>query len=221
MRRMFNAIAPCYDKLNRLLSLGIDLLWRKTVVSHLGKTEHFLDLATGSGDQLLALLKAFPQAHGIGLDISPSMVELAKIKLAAFQHRVDIQEGDMLHLPFADSSFDAITLSFGIRNVPDRTKALSEMHRCLKKGGKLAILELTRPQNRALRTLHSLYLRHYLPFIGRFFSKTEAYHYLNESIHDFPNRFEFVYEMHEAGFPKTSAIPLWGGLATLFLAEHV
>lgn len=223
MSKMFDAIAPCYDRLNRFFSFGLDLLWRRALARHLPvkKDCALLDLATGSGDQLLVLCKKIHPKRAVGVDISPEMIKLASKKLAPYQSFCSLHVGDMLNLPYPDNSFDLITISFGMRNVPDPSLLLKEIGRLLRPKGHVAILELTTPDHPFLKKLHQLYLHSYLPRVGKLFSGSQAYDYLNRSICAFPDRFSFIQTMHNAGFPKSSALPLSGGIATLFIAEHV
>ncbi len=216
---MFNAIAPSYDGINRILSLGMDLHWRKTLVRHLPLRENLtvLDLATGTGDQILAILKKhpFPQ-RVVGIDLAQEMLEQAKQKLPP---NVELLCADALNLPFTDESFDASTFSFGIRNVENPLTSLQEIYRVLKPKGRCLILEFSLPKP-PIRTLYLLYLRHFLPRLGALLSNhPSAYRYLNQTIESFPYGADFCSLMKKARFTQIRAIPLAFGAVTLYFGD--
>jgi len=222
--QMFNAISPSYDRVNRILSFGIDQRWRKTLKKHLpeGSHIHLLDLATGTCDQLLELMKTGKINKACGIDLAEEMLDIGKGKIAksAFADKVSLSVASALEIPLDDESFDCTTISFGIRNVGDPLKCLKEMHRILKPKGRALILEFSHPENRSVRMLNLLYLRYILPTVGGMFSgKKSAYSYLNRTIESFPYGEAFCSLMEEAGFKKITAYPLTFGVATLYVGE--
>ncbi|MBS0616508.1 MAG: bifunctional demethylmenaquinone methyltransferase/2-methoxy-6-polyprenyl-1,4-benzoquinol methylase UbiE [Verrucomicrobia bacterium] len=220
--KMFNSISPTYDVTNRILSLGIDKWWRKKVASFLPKQEKItlLDVATGTGDQLLALMdrsKNITQA--IGVDPAYQMLQIAeeKARRKPYRFRLEWREASASHLPFAPHSFDVATISFGIRNIPEPVLAMQEIRRVLKNQGKLLVLEFSKPTHPWLQAAHLWYLRKILPKVGGFISKNPAaYEYLNTTIEAFPSGPAFCILMKEAGFQEVSAHPLTGGIVTLY-----
>jgi len=218
---MFDRIAPSYDRVNRLLSFGRDIAWRKKV-RHLLPNKNeliLLDLATGTGDQLISLDKSKQIAEGVGVDMSTGMLEVGQKKLvdAGLDHRLELREGDATDIPYEEHRFDVVTISFGIRNVVHVDKALSEMHRVLKPGGRALILEFSLPPNPVIAWLHLFYLRHILPLVGGMVSgDTAAYRYLNTTIESFPYGEAFCKKMRDAGFSETIEHRLTFGVATIY-----
>ncbi|MCH9025111.1 MAG: bifunctional demethylmenaquinone methyltransferase/2-methoxy-6-polyprenyl-1,4-benzoquinol methylase UbiE [candidate division Zixibacteria bacterium] len=223
--RMFDRIASRYDLVNRLLSFGQDIRWRKKLAKLLPErqSQSILDLATGTGDVLLSLVKYSKNIkYGIGLDMSAKMLAEARRKLphSVLSENLSLLRGDATSIPCCDSSFDVVTIAFGIRNVTDVKKSLSEMHRVLNNSGKVLILEFSLPPNILIRKLHLFYLRYLLPAIGGLISgDKEAYQYLNRTIETFPYGSEFLKLMDEAGFKSTKAHPLTFGVATIYEGE--
>ena len=223
--KMFNSIAGRYDFLNRLLSLGQDVRWRNALKQFLpvtsGKT--ILDLATGTADVLIALAKDNPKVHrGIGVDPAVKMLEIGrnKIKALHLEDRLLLQQGDAQALPFLDETFDCVTISFGIRNIPDLRLALLEMYRVTKKGGRVLILEFSKPENPVLKAGHWLYLQTFVPLVGLLFSGNfKAYTYLNQTIQTFPYGDRFCKILKQMGFVQIKPYPLMGGAATIYAAE--
>ncbi|MEN6569588.1 MAG: bifunctional demethylmenaquinone methyltransferase/2-methoxy-6-polyprenyl-1,4-benzoquinol methylase UbiE [Rikenellaceae bacterium] len=224
---MFNSISGKYDFLNHLLSFGIDKTWRNKLVRRLKNIpsrSKVLDIGCGTGDLTIALYKAGFET--VGLDIADKMLKIAQKKSSCLNKK-DIPnpqffEGNAENLPFGDFVFDAVTISFGIRNFDDREKALKEIFRVLKKNGKLAILEFSEPKNRLWRNLYKIYFTGLLPFIGRLISKdTEAYKYLPDSVRDFPQYEDFCNEISMTGFSNIIYKPLTGGIATLYIADKL
>ncbi len=223
---MFDRIAPTYDLLNRLLSFRRDIAWRRRLVAALpsGDRLRVLDLATGTGDVLLALAESPNRlARGIGLDMSAQMLMQAKPKLRRAQSasRLSLNRGDACAVGFAEQSFDAVTIAFGIRNVPDVPAALREMYRVLRPGGRALILEFSLPRNLLIRAGYLTYFRHILPAIGRLVSgDAHAYRYLNASVENFPYGDAFVSLMRDAGFASVRVEALTFGVATLYIGER-
>ena len=194
--QMFNNISANYDFLNHFLSLGIDHLWRKRAVKQLQKQQPkvLLDLATGTGDFAIACLKLKPEKI-IGMDISSGMLEVGKLKMKkrAFDNIIDMQLGDSENMPFADHTFDAITVGFGVRNYENLEKGLGEMLRVLKPGGQAVILEFSKPKAFPIKQLFGFYSKVLIPLFGKYISKDErAYTYLPESVAAFPEGAAFV-----------------------------
>jgi demethylmenaquinone methyltransferase / 2-methoxy-6-polyprenyl-1,4-benzoquinol methylase len=223
--KMFNAIAGRYDFLNRLLSLGQDVRWRKALKQflpdHDGQT--ILDLATGTADVLIVLAKDNPKIHrGFGVDPAVKMLDIGreKIKAQRLDDRLMLQQGDAQALPFLDGTFDCVTISFGIRNIPDLRLALLEMYRVTKKGGRVLILEFSKPENPLLKAGHWLYLQTIVPMVGFLFSGNfKAYTYLNQTIQTFPYGDHFCKILKQMGFVDIKAHPLMGGAATIYAAQ--
>lgn len=218
---MFNCISPRYDFLNRVFSLGIDLHWRKKLskACALKAPFDYLDIACGTGDQLLSMHREHKSLLKkiVGLDIASEMLALARKKLP---QKIELFHESALAMPFADQSFDVITISFGIRNLPDLSRGLKEMKRVLKPGGKLLILEFSLPSNKILRALHLFYLRTLMPRIGGWFSKhPKAYLYLNETIEEFPYGEDFCKLLQKEGFHETRWTPLTFGVASIYVSS--
>jgi demethylmenaquinone methyltransferase/2-methoxy-6-polyprenyl-1,4-benzoquinol methylase len=219
--KLFDTISPTYDKVNRVLSFGLDRKWRKQVAKYLPPKANLkvLDLATGTGDQALALLNSKASIHSlIGIDMSGEMLEIAKTKL---QNRAQLFKANAEKLPFPKAHFDAASFSFGIRNVTDPLSSLKEIFRVLKPKGRCLILEFSLPPQ-PIRSFFLFYLRHILPRIGGFLSKKkEAYRYLNETIESFPCGKEFCLLMKEAGFSRVRVIPIALGGVSLYIGEKL
>ncbi|MCK9629216.1 MAG: bifunctional demethylmenaquinone methyltransferase/2-methoxy-6-polyprenyl-1,4-benzoquinol methylase UbiE [Bacteroidales bacterium] len=223
---MFNSIAGKYDLLNHLLSLGIDKGWRRKLVKSLKRSSSkvVLDLACGTGDLTIALYKEGFTVTGA--DLSINMLEIARHKsekIAKEGHPLPSYiECSAESLPFEDSSFDAVTISFGIRNFQNRDTALQEILRVLKSNGRLAILEFATPRNFLWRVLYNTYFSVILPIIGRIISKdARAYRYLPESVKEFPQYETFCKEIEKQGFKNINFKPLTGGVAVLYFAEKL
>ncbi len=213
---LFDHIAPSYDRINRLLSFGIDRYWRRALLRHLPQKEGIVavDLATGTGDQILALLKSRKIAKVYGFDLSEEMLKLAKKKMR--DERVSLSLGNALSIPLDDESADIVSISFGIRNVTDLPKCLDEIHRVLRPGGVALILEFSMPRFSLIRWPYLFYLRHILPKVGRWLSSHyDAYTYLNETIESFPSGDAFLEKMK--GFSKVEALPLTFGIVSLYI----
>lgn len=224
IQQMFGAIAPRYDFLNRLLSFGIDRHWRKKAVRLLKYREgsRVLDVATGTGDVALEIARRTPPSvRIIGADFCQEMVELGKVKVAesAYADRIDFKVAPCEDLPFADNTFDSITIAFGIRNVVDRKLGLAEMWRVLRPGGRMIILEFSTPRSQLFKQIYYFYFRRLLPVVGGFFSRYNAYKYLPDSVLEFPSHEEFSQMMSEAGFRNIHLHELTLGIATIYAGE--
>jgi len=222
--KRFDKIAHRYDILNRILSVGIDQYWRKKMISFLPKGEALtlLDLATGTGDVMLSLAKnkrcTFSQL--IGMDLSQGMMDIGvqKSRRRKRDDLITFQQGNATDIPMPDDTVDVVTISFGIRNVPDVSKTLSEMGRVLKPGGVGMVLEFSMPENPLLKTLYLFYFRYILPQIGSLISgDKEAYTYLNKSVEVFPYGNAFCQLMYQEGFRGVIQKPLTLGIATLYV----
>jgi len=210
VRSMFDRIAPVYDVMNRAMTAGLDLRWRRLAAASVVRPgDRVLDAACGTGDLALADLRAGAAAV-TGLDFSPRMLERARRKAAA----VEWIEGDVLALPFADASFDAATIGFGIRNVADLEKGLRELRRVLKPGGRLAILEITQPRGR-LAPLLSYWFDRIVPRLGRIVPGGAAYSYLPASVRRFPPAEELAELLRRSGFGEVSTRLLAGSIVSL------
>jgi len=219
---MFDRIAPTYDLLNHLLSLGLDSAWRRKVTRQLvGRGPlHLLDLATGTGDLLISMLRRCPAIEkATGLDIAERMLELCREKLRTrgLAGGVELVCADASATPFPESTFDVATMAFGIRNTTNAAATLAEIHRILKPGGTAMILEFSLPHNRAVRWCYLRYLRSVVPWIGAAVSGDKhAYRYLDESIEGFHQPEAFSSLMKQAGLREVSAIPLTWGVASIY-----
>ena len=224
IREMFDSIAPRYDFLNRLLSLGIDRRWRKFAVKQIKFVEagKVLDVATGTADVALQIAAATPSSVTItGIDFSEQMIELGKVKIkkSPFSGRITLQVAPCESIPFKDNTFDSATIAFGIRNVVDRLSGLQEMHRVLKPGGRIVILEFSNPKSKLFKALYNFYFLRILPAIGGLFSQFSAYKYLPDSVLEFPAQEEFKKIMAEAGFGNIVYHDLTLGISTVYVGE--
>ncbi len=224
---MFDRIASRYDVLNRLLSFGLDQGWRRKVVEHLetlGSARlRLLDVATGTGDLMLALTEHSDKiAEAIGIDMSSRMLDEARKKIQSLnlENRIRLQQADAQKIPFADASFDVVTIAFCIRNVGHPNAALKEMHRVLKPGGRLVVLEFSLPKNRFIRASYLFYFRHILPTVGSWISKdSSAYRYLNKTVEKFAYGPAFVKMLEQADFVRVAFQLLTFGVATIYWAD--
>ena len=222
VRSMFDNIAPTYDKLNHILSLNIDKIWRKKAVKRIVKNlknseSQVLDVACGTADSTIALAKAgIPSVTGV--DISEGMINVGREKISALKiNNINLRVEDCENLSFDDNTFDAAFIAFGIRNFEDKKKGLNELHRVLKDNAHLLILELSVPQNKLLLSLYKLYFLNILPFIGKKISGDDkAYTYLPNSVMNFPKPKEFMLMMEECGFKNVKQKPLTFGLCRIY-----
>ncbi len=223
--RIFNRIHKRYDFLNHLFSFGRDKSWRKKLCFQLTdkKNQHVLDLATGTGDVALSLLKTNPHiSHVYGCDLASNMIETGRLKAIKFniRQRIAFFLGDASNIPSADNRFHAVTMAFGIRNTPDPSLVLREIRRVLKNEGRALILEFSIPSNKLLRAFHLFYLRTVIPPIGAWISgDSQAYRYLGQTIEAFPYGEDFCQLMRTAGFSKVTGMPLTFGAVTLYRGE--
>ncbi len=225
IREMFDAIAPRYDLLNRLLSLGIDRRWRTFAVGQLQIPPggRVLDVATGTGDVALEIASRTPESVLIvGEDFTQGMLlhGLKKIETSPFRNRISLVNAPCEAMPHPAGSFDGVTIAFGIRNVVDRRVGLAEMRRVLKPGGRAVILEFSHPRSRLFKSLYYFYFRRVLPSIGGLFSKRSAYQYLPDSVLEFPDRETFKALMAEAGFSGLRHFDLTFGIATVYVGTR-
>jgi demethylmenaquinone methyltransferase / 2-methoxy-6-polyprenyl-1,4-benzoquinol methylase len=233
---MFDRIAPRYDFVNRVLSLGLDQRWRRKLVRSLGldvtrrrKDKHVawfgerprvLDIATGTGDLAIEIARVCPGASVIGLDPSPGMLAIAKHKLAerGLASRVSLELGDAEQLPYRNCEIDAATIAFGIRNVPDRPLALRELARVVRPGGRIAILELGEPRRGLLGAAARFHSHYIVPRLGALFGGSREYRYLQNSVEAFPPPDEFAALMRANGLDVLDVTQLTFGVCNLYIA---
>ena len=220
---MFNNISRRYDFLNHLLSLGIDRLWRKTGIRLLKPLhpQFILDVATGTGDFAIQALTLTPMKV-TGIDISEGMLEMGrkKVEKLGLSHKVELMKGDSENLQFADNTFDAATVGFGVRNFEDLEKGLAEILRVLKPGAMLVVLEFSRPRKFPMRQLYNFYFKNILPGLGRLISSDQsAYTYLPESVEVFPDGTDFENILKKVGFKETACKPLTFGISSVYTAR--
>ncbi len=222
IRDMFDAIAPRYDFLNRLLSLGIDRRWRTFAVGqlHIPEGGVVLDMATGTGDVALEIASRTPESVRIvAEDFTQGMLVIGreKIEATSFRNRIFLVNAPCEAMPHPDRTFDGVTIAFGIRNVVDCLAGLREMRRVLKPGGRAVILEFSNPRSRLFKVLYNFYFRRVLPFLGGLFSQRSAYQYLPDSVLEFPDQNAFKLLMKEAGFSDLRHFDLTFGIATVYV----
>ena len=224
VKDIFSSITNKYDFLNRLLSLRQDLTWRKITVKKMRFFESykFLDMATGTGDLAIDAVNFHPKIKAIGLDFVQEMVDYGngKIERKNLKDRVVLKWGDATDINYEDNTFDVTAMAFGIRNIHEKDKALTEMKRVLLPNGQILILELTTPNHGFFRDLYSFYLNGLLPRIARrITSNPAAYEYLADSIMNFPTRSEFISLLNSIGFRNIKVFPLSLGICTLYIAN--
>jgi len=221
VKLMFNKIAKRYDLLNHTLSLGMDYVWRKKAIKKITNNPvNILDIATGTADFALSAAK-HTNANITGIDISNKMIDIGNNKISKkdLKDRIHLILEDSENLSFQDSSFDAVTAGFGVRNFENLEKGLSEMYRVTKKNGIVVILEPSKPKIFPLKQIFSFYFNYLLPKIGTFFSDdASAYTYLPNSVKNFPNGKEFLEILNNIGFKKSSYHPLTFGIVSLYVA---
>jgi demethylmenaquinone methyltransferase/2-methoxy-6-polyprenyl-1,4-benzoquinol methylase len=217
---MFNNIAVKYDFLNHFLSLGIDHIWRYKAINELKliNPKRILDLATGTGDFAIAALRLNPEQI-IGMDISAGMLEVGKTKMRKkkYDNIIEMRLGDSENLPFEDNYFDALTVGFGVRNYENLEKGLSEMLRVVRPGGKLVILEFSKPKKFPIKQAFTFYSKYFIPFFGKRISKDEkAYAYLPESVAAFPEGKAFEVVLKKLNYQNVHSRLVSGGIATIY-----
>jgi demethylmenaquinone methyltransferase/2-methoxy-6-polyprenyl-1,4-benzoquinol methylase len=220
IRNLFDNIAPTYDLLNHLLSLGRDLYWRKMAVQEAKGLEGWiLDIATGTGDVAIEIIHQDSHHRKVfGLDFSEPMIKRAQRKVLKkrLPQAIVLSLGDALFLPFQDNTFSASMIAFGLRNIVKKEQAISEMVRVIKKGGKAIILEFTFPQKGLMRRLYPIYFQRILPWVGGIVSGDRgAYAYLPESVFHFPSAGNYEQMMRKVGLEDVGSKPLTGGVASI------
>ncbi len=220
---MFNNISHKYDFLNHLLSMGIDKGWRKKAIKLLQKDQPktILDIATGTGDFAIEALKLNPEKI-IGVDISEGMLKVGREKMVkkGLDQIIELQSGDSENLNFEENFFDASIVAFGVRNFENLEKGLQNMHRVIKKNGKVVILEFSMPTKFPFKQLYQFYFKFILPIIGRIVSKDmSAYTYLPESVQAFPYGKDFLDILQKTGFVNPKCLPLTFGICSIYIAE--
>jgi demethylmenaquinone methyltransferase/2-methoxy-6-polyprenyl-1,4-benzoquinol methylase len=218
---MFDAIAARYDLMNRLLSFGIDQRWRSKTARALSLKPgaRVLDLATGTADLALRVAREEAGCHVVGLDPSARMLEVGrrKVEQQKLSERIELVQGDAQSLPFEDRSFDGVCIAFGIRNVPDRPKALREMARVTRPGGRIAILELSEPDGGLLAPFARFHVHTLVPTLGALLSGAREYRYLQRSIAAFPKANDFAQVMASSGIELLALTPLTFGVCHLYV----
>lgn len=221
--QMFDNIADGYDRLNRIMSMGVDQSWRRKTVAALNVTAgaRVLDLATGTGDLAIQIAETHPECTVVGVDPSVNMLRVGRTKVDAanLSKRVTLMEGDAQSLPFDTGSLDAACIAFGIRNVPDRERGLREMARVVKPGGRVCVLELSEPKKGVLSPFARFHIRQVVPRLGAWLSGSKEYRYLQESIAAFPDPEDFAAMMDRAGLTMVSLERLTLGVCCLYVAE--
>ena len=223
VRQMFDAIAPAYDFMNRAMTMGIDIWWRRLAVKRLRplKPSQILDVATGTGDFAIQLNSSLHPQHITGIDLSQGMLDEArrKVKEKNLGNAISFEQGDCMALPMADESFDAVTVAFGVRNFEHLQQGYQEMARVLRPGGMLCVLELSTPTNRLIRWFYDLYTLHIIPWLGSLKSgEKSAYRYLPQSIAAVPQGDDMLQLMRNAGLKNTTFRRLTLGVCTIYTA---
>lgn len=224
VKEIFSTITDKYDFLNHLLSLRRDVAWRRFAIKKMLFPENgsFLDVACGTGDLSIGAAIKYPHIRVTGIDFIPEMIKVGrrKVEKRGLSGRITLLHGDALSLPVPDNAFDVTGIAFGIRNIPDRQRALEEMLRATAPGGQIMILEFTFVQNRFFKVLYYVYLNYLLPLFAKLFTKNPAaYHYLADSIMNFPSPDEFARLMEETGMIEVEKYPLTFGITWLHIGK--
>lgn len=224
IEEMFDKIAFRYDFLNHFLSLGIDFYWRRKALRLLAPAnpQHLLDVGTGTADMAILAARILKPARISGVDLSEKMLEIGRQKLQALQLAVPIEllKADCEALPFEDQSFDAVSVAFGVRNFEHLEQGLAEMLRVLKPGGRLVILEFSRPTAFPVKQLFEVYFRYITPYIGKWFARSkEAYAYLPESVQAFPQGSQMTDILTKIGYRDALCKPLTFGICSIYSAS--
>ena len=224
VEQMFDSIAPAYDFMNRAMTLGIDRWWRRVAVKMVGKSHprRILDVATGTGDFAIGLYNKIHPQQVVGIDLSQGMLDVARKKIAkrGLGDAITVQQGDCLEMPFENGEFDAVTVAFGVRNFEHLLQGYQQMHRVLKRGGVLCVIELSTPSNRVVRWFYDLYTLHIIPWFGALKSHDKsAYRYLPLSIAAVPQGDDMLAIMREAGFKDCKVKRMTFGTCSIYLAN--
>ncbi len=224
VRGMFDTTASTYDVQNRMLSLGRDRHWRRMFVRRLRLEPGSLvgDMCVGTAEIALGICGRYRDARVIGIDFSPGMMRVArrKIRAAGLEDRIELRRGDLRRLPLADGTFDAVTMSFGIRNIAERAQVLRECCRVLKPGGRLQIMEMAIPEGGLVGAVYGWYFDRIMPLVGNWLSRTDyAYSYLMHSVREFPREQAFLEELRAAGLAAGRSVPITLGTARIFSAR--
>ena len=224
VEQMFDNISPKYDFLNHFLSFGIDKIWRNKTIKVVGENnpKYILDVATGTGDLAFVAQKKLNPNKIVGLDLSNGMLNVGrqKSKKRGLEKIIEFTQGDSEKLPFEDNLFDAVMVSFGVRNFENLIAGLSEINRVLKKDGKITVLEFSKPSTFPVKQAYGIYSKYLLPIFGAAISKDKsAYQYLPESVAAFPEGESFLRKLESAGFNSFFMKRLSGGIATIYSAK--
>jgi demethylmenaquinone methyltransferase/2-methoxy-6-polyprenyl-1,4-benzoquinol methylase len=224
VENMFDKIAYRYDFLNRFLSAGIDVGWRKKAIKELVSLhpKQILDVATGTGDFAITSYEILKPEKITGIDISEGMLEIGRQKIikSGLQNHIELLNGDSEAILYDDNSFDAVTVAFGVRNFENLEKGLSEIKRVLRPGGKLIVLEFTRPSMPVIKQLYGFYMKFITPKIGKIIAKNnDAYQYLNDSVFQFPEKENFIHILNQSAYRNAFYKTLTLGICTIYCAE--
>lgn len=224
VREMFDSIAPAYDFMNRMMTFGIDKLWRLRAVNMLRRKspQHILDVATGTGDLAMLMFKKLRPGRITGIDLSPGMIAVAEKKVAeaGLEGAIRFMNEDCLDLPFAPEVFDCITVAYGVRNFEHLDRGYAEMYRVMQRGGTLCVIELSTPRSPLVKPFYKFYTRHIIPWVGKAVSRdVRAYSYLPESIAAVPQGEDMLQLIREAGFKNCRCRRFTFGTCSVYLAE--